>query len=256
MTTPRIETGLAGKVALVTGASSGIGAGIAQALAQAGADLIVTGRDAQRLAKTGASVRAAGRRCVEVAADLADADAAARVADAAVAAYGRVDTLVNNAGVFELRPFREAPVEELDRQYAVNVRAPYALTRALVPSMPRGSTVVFVSSNLARGIQPGAAPYAATKAAVEQLARTIAVELAPDGIRVNVLAPGMTHTPMTGRLSEDPEAERAAVSQTPAGRLGAVEDIAAAAVYLASDASRYVLGAVLTIDGGWSLQGA
>jgi NAD(P)-dependent dehydrogenase (short-subunit alcohol dehydrogenase family) len=243
---------LKGRVALVTGASSGIGAGVAGHMAAAGAHVILVGRDPARLERILSKVSDESSSCHAIVADLSHPDGCATVIDQAVALAGRIDCLVNNAGLFVYEPFRETPEDQLDAQYLVNVRAPYALTRAAVPVMPAGSSVVFVSSNLARVGMAGTAAYSATKGAVESMARALAVELAPD-IRVNSVAPGIIRTPMTWRL-EDEAAAASVIDLTPAGRLGRVDDVAAAVTFLSSPAAGYIFGSTLTVDGGWNAQ--
>jgi NAD(P)-dependent dehydrogenase (short-subunit alcohol dehydrogenase family) len=241
------------RTAIVTGASSGIGVATAGALAEAGANLMLVGRSDERLRQTVEAVRATGRGCDHVRADLTDDDAFDRIVTGTLERFGSIDCLVHNAGIFEFRPFIDTPVEVLDEQYRTNVRAPYALTRAAVPHMAPGSTIIFVTSNATNGNFENMAAYAASKGGEESLSRALALELAPRGIRVNAVAPGITRTPMTSRIDDDPELEDALVRLTPLGRLGQPEDIAAAVVFLSSPASSYALGAVLTVDGGWTI---
>jgi NAD(P)-dependent dehydrogenase (short-subunit alcohol dehydrogenase family) len=240
---------LDGKVAIVTGASSGIGAAIAQAMSEAGARVVLTGRDEARL-------RSAADRCrgesVTVAADLVDDDTPRRIVDGTIGAFGRVDTLVHSAGIFWPRPLEEAPLEDFDLQWRVNVRAPYALTKAALPHLERDSSVTFVSSIAGQVAFPNSAAYCATKGAIEQLTKALAVELSPRGIRVNAIAPGNIRTPMNEELLKDPDWERMYLEGTPYGRIGVVEDVAPLAVFLASDAARYVHGESILVDGGWA----
>jgi NAD(P)-dependent dehydrogenase (short-subunit alcohol dehydrogenase family) len=243
---------LAGRTVVVTGASSGIGVGIARWLGRSGARLVLVGRDAERLDACGGAVRESGAACALVEADLVDPATPDRVVQATLEAFGSLDGLVNNAGIFTYKPLAETPPEELDELYRVNVRAPYALVRAAAPHLPERGSVVFVSSNLAQVALPHTAAYAATKGAVDALARSLAVELAPRRIRVNVVAPGFVRTPMTWRL-EDPAAHDAVIATIPAQRLGEVDDIGAAVAYLVSGAADYITGAVLTVDGGHSI---
>jgi NAD(P)-dependent dehydrogenase (short-subunit alcohol dehydrogenase family) len=140
---------------------------------------------------------------------------------------------------------------DFDETFAVNVRGPYALTRAAVPAMSAGSgSIVFVGSNLTRYGKPGAASYAASKAAVESLARTLAVELGPAGIRVNAVSPGVTRTAMTEAYFVDDDRRRHLLSTSPVGHLGAPEDIAGTIAFLTSDAARYINGSTVVVDGG------
>jgi NAD(P)-dependent dehydrogenase (short-subunit alcohol dehydrogenase family) len=239
---------LDGKVAVVTGASSGIGRACAEAMAEAGAKVVLVGRDGDRL-------RAAAGRCGEhrvVAVDLAADDAATKIVEAAVEAFGAVNSLLHMAGIFWPSPLAEAPLEDFDMQWRVNVRAPYALTREALPHMKRDDSITFVSSIAGKVAFPNSAAYCATKGAIEQLTKALAVELAPAGIRVNAIAPGNIRTPMNEKLLESKEYEQMYIDGTPYGRVGVVEDIAPLAVFLASDGARYIHGESILVDGGWA----
>jgi NAD(P)-dependent dehydrogenase (short-subunit alcohol dehydrogenase family) len=242
---------LAGKVAVVTGASSGIGRAIASAMAGAGADVVLVGRDRGRLDDC---CRPLGASAVSVAVDLTDDAAPRQVVDTALERFGSLDVVVHSAGIFEPRPFLESSLESFDRQMNLNVRAPFALTQAAVPHLRGGGVVIFISSIAGHAAFPNSAAYCATKGAVELMTRALAVELAPEGIRVNALAPGNIRTPMNERLLESAEYEASMVERTPFGRVGVVEDIAPVAVFMASDAARYVHGTSLLVDGGWAAQ--
>lgn len=241
-----------GKVSIVTGASSGMGIAIAHYLGLAGARVVLVGRDRERLAATTKGVRESGAECIELAADITADGSAERVVEAAVKTFGRVDSLVHNAGVLLLNSLEEATTEELDIQYRIHLRAPFELTKAALPHLGKGSSIVFIGSNLVHHGLPGSSTYSASKGGVEALARTFAIELAPRGIRVNVLSPGVTRTPMTVRITDHPEVLKAVLEVTPIGRLGEVEDIAAAVAFLISDAAGFIVGATLLIDGGQS----
>jgi NAD(P)-dependent dehydrogenase (short-subunit alcohol dehydrogenase family) len=239
------------RVAVVTGAASGIGRGIAQRFAADGLSVIATDRDELGLRETVAVLRSGGARCEAVAADLTADAGPATIVDGALTAYGRIDVLVHTAGILRLAAFADAGPEVLDEQYAVNVRAPYALTHAALPFLKRGAAIVFVSSNLAQVGFAGLAAYCGTKGAVDAMARSIALELAPSGIRVNTVAPGIVLTPLTHRY-QDPAQAAEAIRDTPVGRLGAPEDIAAAVAFVSSDAAGYMVGSTIVVDGGWN----
>ncbi len=246
-----IHLDLAGKHALVTGASSGLGAGAAALLGRAGAVTTLVGRSADRLAATADAIRASGRKATEVIEDVSAPGAPQRIADAAVEAHGPVHSLVHCAGVFYGGEVLDTATEQFDEQFATNVRAPFLLTQAVVPHMPEGSSIVFVGSSLAHHGGAGMSAYAASKGAIEVLARLLAAELGPRRIRVNTVSPGPTRTPMISAITDAPEIEAAVVGATPVGRLGEVDDIATAIAYLASSAaSGYVSGATLVMDGG------
>ncbi len=246
--TPFPSIRLDGKVAVVTGASSGIGLACAVALSEAGAKVVLVGRDRARLEECAA-------RCDNhhvVVADLTADDSPARIVDEAIGAFGAVNALLHSAGIFWPKPLVEASLEDFDMQWRVNVRAPYALTKAAVPHMGRDDTVIFVSSIAGQIAFPNSSAYCATKGAVEQLTKALAVELAPQGIRVNAIAPGNIRTPMNEELLEDPEYEQMYLDGTPYGRVGVVEDVAPLAVFLVSDAARYIHGESILVDGGWA----
>lgn len=245
------DTRLDGKTAIITGASSGIGAAIAQAIAQAGANVVLVGRNTDRLAGVAALC---GERHTIVAADITADDAPTRIVQGALDAFGGIDVIVHSAGVFTPNPFPESPVESLDDQWLVNVRAPYAITHAAQAHLRSGASVIFISSIAGHIGFPHSAAYCATKGAIEQLTKSLAVELAPRGVRVNAIAPGNIHSPMNEQFFRSPEYERAMIERTPAGRVGVVEDIAPVAVFLASEAARYVYGVSMLVDGGWAVQ--
>ena len=241
---------LDGKVAVVTGASSGIGTGIAKAMSEAGARVVITGRDADRLR---ACAETLGEHHVVVA-DLADDDAPAAIVAETIGAFGALDVLVHSAGIFWPKPFAEAPLEDFDAQFRINVRAPYALTQAALPHLRPDGVVIFISSIAGHVGFPSSTAYCGTKGAVELMTKALAMELAPDGIRVNAVAPGNVHTPMNDRFFESEEYNRSMIERTPFGRVGVVDDIAPVAVFLASEAARYIHGESILVDGGWAAQ--
>ncbi len=235
-----------GQVALVTGSTSGIGRETARLLALGGARVIVTGRDAARGGETVASIEAGGGRAEFIAADMADLSSVRALAES----VGDVDVLVNNAGIFPFKPTAAQDVEGFQRLFDVNVRAPFFLTAALLPGMAargRGS-VVNVSTSVTTVAVEGGAVYAATKAALESLTRTWAVEFRGTGVRINAIAPGATET--EGVLAVNPEAVAEFGRRSPLGRTASAREIAEAIVFLASPRSSYVHGELLQADGG------
>lgn len=242
------------KCAIVTGATSGIGAAIARAIAAAGAHVVLVGRHTERLAQAKEAIEADGGEARTVQVDLTADDSPAKIVAAAVDWLGRVDVIVHSAGLFEPLPFEQSSLESFDRQMNLNVRAPFALTQAALPHLPEGGVVLFISSIAGHAAFPNSAAYCASKGAVELMTRALAVELAPRGIRVNALAPGNIRTPMNEHLLASAEYEASMIERTPFGRVGVVDDIAPVAVFMASDAARYVHGASLLVDGGWAAQ--
>ena len=170
---------LASKTAVVTGASSGIGAAIAEAMARAGANVLLTGRDAARLGTRADAVRGEGHAAESLAVDLTAEGAPQQVVDAALEHFGSLDVVVHSAGIFEPGPFAESSLESFDRQMNLNVRAPFALTQAALPHLRGGGVVIFISSIAGHAAFPYSAAYCATKGAVELMTRALAVELAP-----------------------------------------------------------------------------
>ncbi|MET7992044.1 glucose 1-dehydrogenase [Amycolatopsis sp. NPDC005232] len=244
---------LDGKVALVTGASSGLGAGFARALAEAGADVVLAARRTDRLAEVAESVRDLGRRAAVVAADVADPAACDALVQAALAEFGHIDVLVNNAGVGTAVPaLRETP-EEFRRVVDVNLNGVYWAAQACGRVMAAGSSIVNISSVLAliKSYAPQAA-YSASKAGVLGLTRDLAQQWSGRrGIRVNAIAPGYFASEMTEDIPEDvllPFVKQ----HSPLGRLGKQHELDAAVVFLASDASSYITGTTLAVDGGMS----
>jgi 2-deoxy-D-gluconate 3-dehydrogenase len=244
---------LAGKTALVTGASGGLGAAIANALAEAGADVAVHGNTRSPDA-TAQEVERTGRRALTVTADLARPESAEALIQGAVSGLGRLDILVNNAGTIHRAPAAEYPDEEWEAVIAVNLSAVFRLCRAagrhLLATERRGK-IVNVASLLSFQGGLTVPAYAASKGGVAQLTKALANEWAGRGINVNALAPGYMTTANTEALRADPTRSRQILERIPAGRWGEPEDVAGAAVFLCSGAADYVHGHVLVVDGGW-----
>ena len=241
------------RVAVVTGAGRGIGAATAIALAQAGADVVISARTEDQLAKVAREVEAAGRRAVVVPADLSDLDAVAGLATAAVDAFGRLDIVVNNVGGAMPRPFQATKPRHLTDAFQFNVATTHRLTLEAVPhllaSPGQAGTVINISSVVGRVAGRGYLAYGIAKAAVAHYTRLAAADLAPR-IRVNAVAVGSVATSALDIVMTD-DALRSQMEQaTPLRRIGDPEDVAAAVLYLASPAGGYITGKVLEVDGG------
>ena len=241
---------LDGKVAIVTGASAGLGVAFARGLAQAGADVAICARRADRLQQTRQVVEAEGRRCVAVEADVSNVEDCGRVVERTTSELGRVDVLVNNAGIGTAAPAtREAP-DDFRRVIDINLMGSYWMAQACARAMPGGGSIVNIGSVLGSTTAglPQAA-YASSKAAIIGLTRDLAQQwTGRKGIRVNALAPGFFPSEMTDQYPEGYLDQM--MWRVPAGRVGRPEELVAALVFLASDASSYVTGIVLPVDGG------
>ncbi|MFF1517477.1 SDR family NAD(P)-dependent oxidoreductase [Streptomyces sp. NPDC058305] len=241
---------LEGRTALVTGATSNIGRAIAEAFAAQGAHVAVSGRSAERGEEVVEGIRARGGRADFVRADLDGSAAASRTLaeEATRVLGGRIDVLVNNAGIYPADSTTATDEKTCDQVYAVNVKAPFFLTAAVAPAMVEagGGSIINLGSWIARLGIPIGALYSSTKGAVETLTRAWAAEFGPQGVRVNAISPGVVLEPAPG---EEHPAE-VMMKGTPANRMGTPEDIASAAVYLAADESAFVHGIVLDVDGG------
>ncbi len=247
---------LAGKVAVVTGGSSGIGRACAIGLAREGARIVAVGRDEARLAGVEKEVKDAGGEGVGVKADLRHLAAIDEVIDTAVRRFGGVDVLLNSAGVFELAPLSEVDEAFYQRTMDVNVKSLIFMTKAAAAQMKkqgRGGKIVSLSSIAGGTIGvPTATIYCASKAAIKAFTQALALELAPHKINVNCIAPGNIRSPMNEHLLADPDYLKAMLDQTPWGRIGVTDDIVPAVIYLASEDADYITGQQMVIDGGCS----
>ena len=244
---------LDGQVALVTGASAGLGTAMAIALAEAGADVAVHG-NSRSPAGTCARIEGIGRRTMSVTGDLGDRAVSGRLVGDVVSGLGRLDILVNNAGLIRRAPAAEYTDDDWDRVIEVDLTSAFRLARAAGAHMiaaGRGGRIVNIASILAfqGGITVPA--YAAAKGGLAQLTKALANEWASKDINVNAIAPGYIETDVTTALRADPVRNRQILDRIPAGRWGRPDDLAGAVVFLASPASRYVHGHVLAVDGGW-----
>lgn len=243
---------LSGNVALVTGASAGIGAALALALAHAGADVVCHG-NTRAPDETAERVRTTGREAVTVSGDLADPDTPERLIRASLERWGRLDILINNAGIIRRSPAAEFPIEDWDAVLAVNLTSVFRLSQLAGRGMlERGrGKIVNIASLLSFQGGVTVPAYAASKGGVAQLTKALSNEWAPRGVNVNAIAPGYIRTDNTAALQADPTRNRQILERIPAGRWGEPEDVTGSVVFLSSRASDYVHGQVLAVDGGW-----
>ncbi|MGZ5285936.1 MAG: SDR family NAD(P)-dependent oxidoreductase [Flavisolibacter sp.] len=242
------------RTAIITGGGSGIGLAITEKFVQEGYRTIIIGRDVQKL---DAAKAALGESCIPVQCDLDQLDNIPAVVQSIISQYGQVDVLVNNAGINMKKEFTEVSDDDFQRVLTTNVTAVFVLSREVVKCMLEKNikgSIINISSMASQYGIPKVIAYTASKSAIEGMTRAMATELSPRGIRVNCIAPGFIATDMSAKaLNNDPERKARAMGRTPMGTLGAPSDIGDAAVFLASDAARYITGVVLPVDGGNSI---
>lgn len=242
---------LQGKTVLITGGTTGIGFATAKLFIAEGARVALTGQDAQRVAEAG---EALGHGVISIRADAASARDMADVATRLKSEFGGLDVVFVNAGIARLVAFADVTEAHIDEQLGVNLKGVIYTVQKMLPILRRPASIILTSSTVAEQGFPGMAVYAATKAAVRSLARTLSAELVGQGVRVNALSPGPIETPIYGKMGLSDEAMQQmsgfVLGKVPAGRFGAADEIARVALFLASDDSSYILGENLLVDGG------
>lgn len=248
---------LAGKVALITGGSHGIGRATALRFAEEGAKVAIAGVEEPALSETAGLIRANGGEAVAISADVRFKDQVDRMADRVLEMWGAVHILVNSAGICDLSGFLDIAEEDWDRHMAVNLKGAFLSGQRIAREMKErqtGGSIIHMSSVNGIKAEADQAHYNASKGGLNLLGMSMALELAPYGIRVNMLCPGFIETRLTRSLIEDPPAIAAYVNTIPMGRVGQPEEIADAALFLASDESRYMTGHTLVVDGGQAIK--
>lgn len=244
---------LDGDVAIVTGASRGLGLAMAEALAEAGSNVVLAARDEETLETVAKGIRSLGVKALVVPTDVANENELDRLVERTVEDFGRIDILVNNAGATVRRPAMDFSIEDWDKVIAVNLRSVFLLSQKVARVMAPlgGGRIINVASMTSEVGVPTIPPYAASKGGIRQLTKALAVEWAKHNIRVNAVGPGFMHTDMTEPLYQDPERHDKIINRVAIKRWGKPEDLKGAVVYLASKASEYVTGHILYVDGGY-----
>jgi 2-deoxy-D-gluconate 3-dehydrogenase len=244
---------LTGKNALVTGSRTGLGRAMAIGLAEAGANVMVHGSKENGLDEVCEAIRATGVKSARVTADLSDQAAAARLMEAMLAEFGSIDILINNAGIARRKPAADFSLEDWNLVIQINLTSVFQMAQLAGREMIKKGSGKIINTASLLSFQGGilVPAYAAAKGGIATLTMALANEWAPKGVNVNAIAPGYMSTDLTAALENDPARNRAIVDRIPAGRWGSPKDLAGAAVFLASSASDYVHGTVLSVDGGW-----
>ncbi|WP_204079858.1 SDR family NAD(P)-dependent oxidoreductase [Mycobacterium riyadhense] len=239
------------QVAIVTGATGGIGFGCATKLAEMGMAVLATGRNEDKLATLTQAINDPDRVATH-AVDLTEDDAPTQIANAAVTRWGRIDFLINSAGVGSPKPLHETDDQSLDHFLGLMLRAPFRLTREVLPHLQPGSAIINITSTFAvvGGMRGGA--YSAAKGGLTALTTHIACQYGARGIRCNAVAPGVIQTPMTARRLQDEQFRRINTEMTPHQRLGTVDDVASTVAFLCSPGGAFINGQTIVVDGGWS----
>jgi len=241
------------KTAIVTGASSGIGRGIAKDFAEEGANVVVSDVDVESGEKVVGEIKDSGGSAIFVKTDVSNEEDVDELVEKTLSEYSKIDILVNNAGVYIQKPITEMETDEWDKVIDVNLKGVFLMTRRVAQEMVENEegNIINVSSIAGEVGYPNSSAYSATKGGTIAMTRALALELSPKGINVNAVAPGVIKTAMTDDLLSDEDVKGQMLANTPIGRLGEPEDIASAVTYLASEDADFVTGETLFVDGGW-----
>ncbi|MEQ9068996.1 MAG: SDR family oxidoreductase [Gimesia chilikensis] len=246
---------LTGRTAIITGGSKGLGSAMAEGLASAGANVLLTSRHAEEAAETAAQIEADyGTRAIGIAADVTDPEQVAAMTERAISEFGRIDILINNAGINIRGPIDELTLEEFEEVQKVNVTGPWLCVRSVVPHMKKAGygRIINMASTLGLVGLSNRTPYTASKGAMVQMTRAMGLEFCEHGITCNAICPGPFLTPMNQPFAETEEIKKFIVGAVAMNRWAQMEEIQGAAIFLASNASSYMTGSMVTVDGGWT----
>jgi len=250
------DFGLKNKIAIVTGGNKGIGKGTALCLANAGSDVVIAGRTQSELEQVASEVEKMGRKSLPIVMDVTRKQSVDSMVHQALMKFGRIDVLVNSAGVSEVLPPEEYPEEVWDKIIDTNLKGVFLCCQSVGKAMikQKSGVIINISSQAGSVALPNHAAYCASKGGVNLLTKVLALDWAQYNIRVNAVGPTVINTPMADQIFGDPEVRAETMKKIPIGHFGDVEDVAGAVIFLASDASKMITGHILLVDGGWTIQ--